>query len=78
MASGGAGGRRRHDSRRGHGAGQQGCRSAADVRRHDQADRQSSGARAGRSGWPHGHRSVRAGEPEPGPQGRRRGFPGAP
>jgi enoyl-CoA hydratase/carnithine racemase len=54
----------------------QGRRAAAAVGRHDQADRQSAGARARRPRQPHGRRPVRAGEPDRGSQGRRRGVPG--
>ena len=73
--SGGGGGRSRQGIRCRDGARRKGRRPAAALGRDDQADSQSSRARARRSRWPHGRRPVRAGEHERGPQGRRRGVP---
>ena len=61
--------------RRRDGARRQGRRPAAAVGRHDQADRQPADACARRPHQPHGRRPVRAGEPQRGPQGGRRGVP---
>ena len=61
--------------RRRHGAGHQGRRPAAAVGRHDQADRQPADPCARRPHQPHGRRPVRAGQPQRGSQGGRRGVP---
>jgi enoyl-CoA hydratase len=66
VGPGGGGRRSGHGFRRCDDAGHKGGSAAAVVGRHDQADRQSSRARARRSRQPHGRRPVRAGEPDRG------------
>src|ERR1700730_11063863 len=77
MGSGGGGGRSRQGLRRGDDARGKSRGTAPAVGCHDQTDRQSSGACARRSRRSYGPRPVRAGEFQRGPQGGRRGVPGA-
>jgi hypothetical protein len=76
MGPSGGGGRSRQGLRYRHGARRKSRRAAATVGSDDQAHRQPAGACPGRPRQPHGCRPVRAGEPDRGSQGRRRGLPG--